>query len=268
MTHPRFVGIGTLLIVLVVFLFVTLRGWHHAAEQDRSTILAGASATHPLGTDALGRDRLERLAMAGLLSFALSCGAAALSTLLAAMAGLAAGSSGVFVRGALLTACDLLTALPWIFLIMIVRGVMPLDTAPLLTTISTYLLLACFGWPACARVVCGVVLSMNKAQWLVHMRAQGASELRLITRHLAPNLLPTLRAQFLITVPAFLIAEVNLGLLGLGTAEPLPSWGGMLRDLQNYGAWTTGPRVQLVPLFALVLVTGSLQLCLLEKGTR
>ena len=103
---------------------------------------------------------------------------------------------------------------------------------------------------------------------MAQMRAQGASELRLFTRHLAPNLAPTLRAQFLITVPAFLVAEVNLGLLGMGTAEPLPSWGGMLRDLESYGAWTTGSRLQLVPLLALVLVTGSLQLCLIEKGSR
>jgi ABC-type dipeptide/oligopeptide/nickel transport system permease subunit len=71
-------------------------------------------------------------------------------------------------------------------------------------------------------------------------------------------------AQFLITVPAFLVTEINLGLLGLGTAEPLPSWGAMLRDLEGYGAWT-GSRVQLVPLVTLVAVTVSLQLFLTSE---
>lgn len=255
------------MLMLAVFSIVTIRGWSHTNEQNREAILASASAVHPLGTDALGRDRMTRLAMAGLLSLALSCGAAALSTLLAGVAGIAAGCAGRLPRRAVLTFCDLLTAIPWLFLIMIVRGVMPLETAPILTTLSTYLLLAFLGWPACARVVCGAILSMKQAPWTTQMRAQGTSELRLMARHLAPNLRPTLRAQFLITVPAFLIAEVNLSLLGLGTAEPLPSWGGMLRDLEHYSAWT-GPSLQIFPLLALVLVTGSLQLCLIEKGNR
>ncbi len=267
MKHLRTLGAVVLAAILAFSLLLTIWNLIHAADQDRAAILAGASLAHPLGTDALGRDRLMRLAMAGLLSLGLSCGAALASTFVAAAVGLAAGSSGPLLRGTLLSACDLLTALPWIFLVMIVRGAMPLDIAPLWTTVGTYLLLACFGWPVCARVVCGAVLGMKRSQWITHMRAQGASELRLLTRHLAPNLRPTLRAQFLITVPAFLMAEVNLGLLGLGTAEPLPSWGAMLRDLEHYNAWT-GATVQLAPLVGLVLVTGSLQLCLIEKGGR
>ncbi len=267
MTALRLMGTAIIGVMLAASLLVTVRNWTHMAEQDRAAILASASIAHPLGTDGLGRDRLTRLGLATLLSLGCSCAAALASTFLAAAVGVAAGSSGHAVRVIVLSTCDLLTALPWIFLVMLVRGAMPLDIPPISMTLSTYLLLACFGWPVCARVVCGAVLSMKRAPWITQMRAQGVSELRLTSRHLAPNLRSTLLAQFLITVPAFLMAEVNLGLLGLGTAEPLPSWGGMLRDLEHYSAWT-GARVELAPLLALVLMTGSLQLCLVEKGSR
>ncbi len=253
-------------LVFFLSLIAALARWKTYDAQDRNAVLGPSSLHHPFGTDGLGRDRLTRLALAALLSLGLSSSAALLSTVFAGAVGLMAGSLTRHYRRVILVFCDLLVALPWIFLVMILRGLMPLDTSPMVSTLTTYLLLACFGWPACARVVCGGVLSMQQSWWMTQLRAQGTGNARLLSHHLLPNLRPLLLAQFLIAVPAFLVAEVNLGLIGLGTAEPLPSWGGMLHDLESYNAWT-GSRLQLIPLVALILVTGSLQLCLLEEGS-
>jgi ABC-type dipeptide/oligopeptide/nickel transport system permease subunit len=254
-----------LLAALMAFsLIVTTRAWLSREAPARANAFAVASSEHPLGTDGLGRDRMQRLAQATLLSLSMAAGAAALTTAFAAVSGLIAGSAGPRGQRFALAAFDLLMALPWVFLAMILRGVMPLDTPPLLATVSTYLLMACFGWPACARVVSRGVLSLRKSTWMAQQRANGIRELRLLGCHLLPNLRPILMAQFLVTLPAFVVTEINLGLLGLGTAEPLPSWGGMLRDLEGYGAWM-GSRVQLVPLITLVAVTASLQLFLASE---
>ena len=77
--------------------------------------------------------------------------------------------------------------------------------------------------------------------------------MRLAAVHVAPNLLPVAVAQFLIATPAFLLAEANLGLLGLGIPEPLPSWGGLLRDLESLPAVAANPW-SIAPAAVLILV--------------
>jgi ABC-type dipeptide/oligopeptide/nickel transport system permease subunit len=83
----------------------------------------------------------------------------------------------------------------------------------------------------------------------------------LFFRHLLPNLRPILLAQFWVSVPVFIVSEANLGLLGLGVSEPMPSWGAMLRELENYTAVLHNPWM-LAPAILLIVVVSSLQLVL------
>jgi peptide/nickel transport system permease protein len=99
------------------------------------------------------------------------------------------------------------------------------------------------------------------ADYLVLARASGISGVRLFWRHLLPNLRPILLAQFWISVPVFILSEANLGLLGLGVSEPLPSWGALLRELENYSAVLQNPWM-LAPVVLLVVVVASLQIVL------
>jgi ABC-type dipeptide/oligopeptide/nickel transport system permease subunit len=97
------------------------------------------------------------------------------------------------------------------------------------------------------------------SDFIVFARANGASGWRVATVHLLPNLLPLACAQFLVTVPAFLLAEANLGLLGLGIPEPIPSLGGLLRELENLPGAVAHPWM-FVPALLLFAVVSSFHL--------
>jgi ABC-type dipeptide/oligopeptide/nickel transport system permease subunit len=93
-------------------------------------------------------------------------------------------------------------------------------------------------------------------------RACGLSRGRILVRHLLPNLRPILLAQFWTSIPAFILSEANLGMLGLGVGEPVPSWGNMLRQLQSEPHWNAA---MLAPLALLVVVLSGFQLVFRTK---
>src|SRR5262249_5931032 len=120
-------------------------------------------------------------------------------------------------------------------------------------------------WASGARVVRASVVSMREAASILHARAYGCGRWRLLCFHILPNLRPVLSAQFWILVPVFLLTEANLGVLGLGIAEPIPSWGNMLVELENYQRIPESPWI-LAPAVLLVLVVASLHF--LVSGSR
>jgi ABC-type dipeptide/oligopeptide/nickel transport system permease subunit len=215
---------------------------------------APPSHSHPLGTDDLGRDRLARLLYGTCVSLLLAPAAALLSSVLAACIGGLAGFVGGWVERSIMACTDLFLSLPWLFLVITVRAMLPLNVSPLASAAITFALLGTLGWAASARVVCAHARSLRRADFVLLARASGSTGLRLLRRHLLPNLRPIFFAQFLISIPAFILTEANLGMLGLGVAEPMPSWGGLLRELEGFALFSPQP-AQFVPLILLVIVT-------------
>jgi len=253
------------LAVLVVTVAASLgAGWvaqHPYAEQFREFINVPPSAQFWLGTDELGRDRFARLLYGTRVSLLLAPAAALLATLLAGLIGGAAGYLGGRWERFLTGGVDLFLSLPWLFLLLAVRALLPLNTSPVTSVTITFLLLGCLGWAAPARIIRAGARTLVNSDYLVQASASGISRWRLFWRHLLPNLRPILLAQFWISVPLFILSEANLGLLGLGVSDPLPSWGAMLRELENFSAVTQNPWI-LAPVILLVVVVGSLQLLL------
>jgi peptide/nickel transport system permease protein len=219
------------LLVLAAIVVVAMPGASYS-HQDRESPLAAASKQHPAGTDALGRDRLVRVSAALLLSLAGAVAASVFTTAAAAGIGALAAFGPQSMGWIAMLVCDVFLALPWMFLLMIVRSTLPLSASPMNSAVVTFLVLAALGWPACARAVNKGAHNLKSSDWMLHARAAGLRRRQLV-RTVVPNLLPLLLPQFLISIPAFVIAEANLGAIGLGIGEPLPSWGGMLLELDN-----------------------------------
>ncbi|MBL8221454.1 MAG: ABC transporter permease [Bryobacterales bacterium] len=225
--------------------------------QFRDAIDAPASPRHPLGTDSLGRDRLSRLLYATRTSLLLAPAAALLSVLLAASLGSFAGWAGGIVERLMLSAADLAVSVPWLFLLITLRAALPLDAPPLASLLFTFALLGLLGWAGPTRVVHAGVRQILSSGYIRAAEARGVTPLRLLFRHTLPNLAPVLTAQFWTTVPAYLLAEANLGMLGLGVTEPLPSWGSLLRELEGHAfslSHVAGNLPLLAPLIVIITV--------------
>jgi peptide/nickel transport system permease protein len=231
------------------------------ARQFRDIPSGRPSAAHPLGTDALGRDSLSRLLYGTRVSLLLAPAAALLSTLIAALLGSIAGLRGGWLERIILAATDLSLALPWLFLLLVVRAMLPLDVSPLVSVAIAFLMMGLLGWQASVRVICATARGVRDSDFLLLARSSGCKPARLLLRHIAPNLRPLFYAQFLISIPLFILTEANLSILGLGVMEPMPSWGNLLRGFEDFPALSANPW-RLAPLVLLVIVVMCFQLVL------
>lgn len=256
---------GVLLLVLAVSLAASWIAPGGYARQDRDAVGAPPSREHWLGTDEIGRDRFARVLYGTRISLLLAPAAALVSTLLAAsVGGLAGYLGGVWARGAM-AVTDLFLSLPWLFLLITVRAMLPLNVSPTFSVLVTFLLLGLLGWTAAARVLCASASSIRNSDFVRQARASGIRGSRLFWIHVLPNLKPLLYAQFWISIPMFILSEANLGILGLGVSEPLPSWGSLLKELEGLVSVGEEPW-KFVPLLLLVLVVTSFQLLLSNRN--
>ena len=139
---------------------------------------------------------------------------------------------------------DLFLSLPWLFLLITVRALMPLNVSPLVSVLVTFLILGLLGWTSCGARAFHQRGSLRDSDFVLQARASGLHGPRLFLVHVLPNLKPVLYAQFWISIPVFILSEANLGILGLGVAEPMPSWGSLaertgrtdIRSAKNRGS--------------------------------
>jgi peptide/nickel transport system permease protein len=264
MSFWRWVACVVLLLVVGVSLAANWLAPGGYAKQYREAADAPPSHEHWMGTDAIGRDRFARVLYGTRISLLLAPAAALLSTLLAALVGGLAGYlGGAWARGAM-AVTDLFLSLPWLFLLIAVRALMPLNVSPLSSILVTFLMLGLLGWTSAARVLCTTAGSLRNSDFVQQARAAGIRGGRLFWVHVMPNLKPVLLAQFWISIPVFILSEANLGILGLGVAEPMPSWGSLLKELEGLVSLGEEPW-KFAPLVLLIVVVTSFQLALSKQ---
>jgi peptide/nickel transport system permease protein len=209
-----------------------------------------------LGTDSYGRDCLARLLHGGQVSLTAGLLAALVSCALGLLLGGISGYRGGWTDRVIMHVSDLFLALPWLYLLFAVRALLPLDLEPGKAFGAIVLLLGVVGWARPGRLVRGVVLSAKEREFVVAARAFGARDGYILRKHVLPQALGVLLTQAALLIPVYVLAEVTLSFVGLGVAEPLPSWGTMLASLQEYHVlstawWMFSPGVALVAVTSL-----------------
>jgi len=261
MSVARKLACGVLVVIVLASLGANWLAPAGYAAQFREAPNAPPSRQHLLGTDEIGRDRFARTLYGTRISLLLAPTAALLSTLMAALIGGVAGYLGGVWERLAMGVTDLFLSLPWLFLLITVRALLPLNVSPFVSVLVTFLMLGLLGWAASARVLCACACSLRNSGLLLQARALGLYGIRLFAVHLVPNLRPILLAQFWISIPVFILSEANLGILGLGVAEPMPSWGSLLKEMESLTSLGEQPW-RLVPLMLLIIAVTSFQLVL------
>ncbi len=219
----------------------------------------GSARLFLLGTDAYGRDVFSRLLYGGQISLLAGLLGAGLSLTAGVLLGTLAGFYGSWVDEVVMRLAELFLALPWLYLLLAVRMMLPLHMDPGETVLLLVGVIALVGWARPARLVRGLVLHAKVREYVLAARSIGASDLQLLWRHVLPQLRGVTLTQAALLVPQYTLAEVTLSFFGLGVGEPVPSWGNMLASLQHYHVlasywWMFLPALALVPVFLLYYV--------------
>ncbi len=207
-----------------------------------------------LGSDDLGRDVLSRVIYGTRISLSIGLIGVLLSLVLGLLLGGAAGLLGGVVDKVIQRITEVLISIPRIPLWMALAAALPQNWPALKTYFAITMLLSLIGWIQVARVVRGKFLSLRNEDFVLAVKAMGASNAWIIVRHLIPNFMSYVLVQVTLAIPWMIIAETSLSFLGLGLRPPVISWGVMLKQAQNMRTVSTHPWLLIPALFVIIAV--------------
>ncbi len=193
---------------------------------------AAPSWQHPMGTDELGHDVLTRLLYAGRISLAVGFIAAFTAAVLGTLVGATAGYFGGWPDNLLMRFTDIMFSIPDLPVLIVLARYMGGSVPGIIFVISV------FAWMGPARLVRGELLRLRTQDFTDAARALGASDSRILFRHMIPNALAPVIVAATLTVGGAILSEAALSFLGIGIQPPTPSWGNMLQNAQDF-IWNT-----------------------------
>ena len=251
-------GLLIVAFLMTATIFAPVIAPHNPAAVAPDHRLEGPSPRFPLGTDHLGRCVWSRLLYGARWSLGTAAVAAGLILAIGALVGTVSGYLGGVVDIILMRVVDVLLAFPALIPALAIVGMLGPGVGHLLAaTVSV-------SWAGYARMVRGLVLSVRKRQFVESSRALGAPGATIITRHILPNVLPSVLVLASVDVGGLLLLMAGLSFLGLGVQPPTPEWGGMLNDGRTY--LFSAPQLMIYPGIAISLAVIGFNL--LGEGAR
>lgn len=239
------IGAGIIVFNLLVALFGKFV-WRLDPDAQPSDRLLGPSWDNPLGTDELGRDTLARIIHGAQVSLQVGLIAVGIALVAGTLLGLLAGFFKGIVDSLLMRIVDVMFALPGLVLAIVIAGLLGPSRQNAMIAIGIVIT------PAFARVVRGAVLEVMGYPFIESARALGSSNLRVMVRHLMPNIVAPLTVLVTVYLSTAILSEAALSFLGLGTQPPEASWGGMLNSARAYV--DISPWLSIFPGLAIMIV--------------
>jgi peptide/nickel transport system permease protein len=207
-----------------------------------------------LGADRLGRDLLSRLIHGTRISLSIGLAGVTLSLFFGIIIGGFAGYYGGWFDTGVMRVVEFIRSMPTIPLWLGLAAAMPKDWSALQTYFAITLILSLIGWTELARVVRGRFLSLRTEDFVTAAQLDGASDWRIIVRHMVPSFMSHIIAAATLAIPGMILAETALSFLGLGLQAPIVSWGTLLQDAQNIRTLATAPWLLLPGICVVVII--------------
>ena len=235
------IGLVVVTLLVVAALAAPAIARHDPVRVDLANQLRAPSAVHWMGTDVQGRDVWARLVFGARISLAVGLISQAIALAIGVVLGLVAGFYGRWVEEAVMRAADVTLAFPTLLLLIALVAALEPSFGVVLLVIGIV------GWAAVARLVRGQVLVVRELEFVHAIRALGANDLRILSRHVLPAVVAPVVIAATLGMAGAIMAEASLSFLGLGVQPPTPSWGAMVADGRDLFQLRTAPWTSLFP---------------------
>lgn len=227
---------GAVIVALftIVAIFAPFIATHDPGMIDIDNILAEPSRDHLLGTDSLGRDLFSRMVYGTRISLLVGLIAVGISAIIGIFLGSIAGYYGKWVDVLIMRFVDIMLCFPTFFLILAVIALLEPSI------VNIMIIIGITSWMGVARLIRAEILSLKERDFVYAEKAIGASDFRIIVKHLIPNAMAPVLVSITLGVAAAILVESSLSFLGIGVQPPTPSWGNILtegKSVMGAGWW-------------------------------